>query len=46
VTWLAPLRNFGVLVVTNSGEGAEVCDEVSTILVLYQFIQQKAKKQP
>jgi hypothetical protein len=33
-------------VVTNSGGGAEVCDQVSTVLVLYQLVRHTKKTQP
>jgi CubicO group peptidase (beta-lactamase class C family) len=34
VVWIAPLRNFAVLVATNVGESYKVCNEVATALVL------------
>jgi CubicO group peptidase (beta-lactamase class C family) len=34
VVWMAPTRNFAVLVATNVGESAPVCDEVASALVL------------
>jgi CubicO group peptidase (beta-lactamase class C family) len=33
VTWLAPKRNFAVLVTTNRGGGAKVCDEAAAALI-------------
>jgi CubicO group peptidase (beta-lactamase class C family) len=34
VVWMAPARNFAVLVATNTGDGAKVCDEVASALIL------------
>lgn len=33
VMWLSPAKDFAVVVMCNSGEGAKVCDQAASLLI-------------